>query len=342
MPVTRRPRGHVLVEKGPRVISTKPRAPDVVAATHGAGTPTTAVFFNHRQERCGVYQMGSRIGRALDAAGVATYVECPDHATASMTMRRLHPRVAVYNWHPATIPWAPELVRRHPACKHIGLMHEISPENPAAGAEVFPLRIVSDPSFPSTLGVFATIRHIPRSDPPPPPNARFTVGSFGFAVGGKMFGEITTAVAKEFPGALVRLRVPSAHYGDDAGALARATAEGVRNTGADVELQIEHDFLTEPELIRWLQGNDLNVFFYDYNPGRGISSVLDYAIAARRPIAINGSQMFRHVDADLGTYPKYSLLQSLDALGSVKRLYETWSPDAMVQQYRAIIGHVLA
>lgn len=301
------------------------------------------MFFNHATERCGVYQMGARIGRALEAHGVAWYCEATTMQGAASYIRNHRPRVAIYNWHPATIPWAHGLMRQFPSIKHVGLIHEISPENVMAGSEIFALRIVSDPSFPNAPGVFSTIRHIPRADPPPGPNARFTVGSFGFAVGGKMFGEIASAVGREFPGALLRLRVPSAHYGDDAGALARATAEGVRGTGADVELQIEHDFLSEAELITWLQGNDLNVFFYDYNPGRGISSVIDYAIAARRPIAINGSQMFRHVSDALGTYPDRSLVDSLDSDNNVVQgLYDEWNVERMVDEYRRILDCVTA
>ena len=284
--------------------------------------------------------MGSRIGRTLADAGLVTYVEISDHSRAIAAMQAMRPRVAIYNWHPSTIPWAPDLVGRFPDVKHIGLMHEISPENPASGSEVFPLRIVSDPSFVSAPGLFPTIRQIPRSDPPPPPNERFTVGSFGFAVGGKMFGQISTAVGEAFPGALLRIRLPSAHYGDDGGGLARATADGVRGTAANVELKIDHDFLSEPELIRWLAGNDINVFFYDYNPGRGISSVIDYAIAARRPIAINTSQMFRHVSSALGTYPERSLQESMASVDIVQGLYDDWSPARLVEEYRSIFAAI--
>lgn len=285
--------------------------------------------------------MGVRIGHALAAAGVATYVEVTEHAKAIAVVQAARPRVVIYNWHPATIPWAPDIVRRFPGSKHLGLVHEISPENPAASSEVFLYRVVSDPSFPADgRSLFRTIRHIPRSDPPPGhyENEVMTIGSFGFAVGGKMFHAIVQAVASEFPGARVRLRIPSAHFGDDAGALARWAADGARSVGADVKLEVEHDFLPEAELVRWLAANDLNVFFYDHNPGRGISSVIDYAIAARRPIAINGSQMFRHVAGVLGTYPDKSLRESLESVVVVRDLYEQWSPERLAADYRAILA----
>jgi hypothetical protein len=300
-----------------------------------------AVFFNHSTARCGVYQMGHRIGTTLAAAGVATYMEIATHGAALDAMASLRPRVAIYNWHPSTIPWAPDLVRRFTATKHVGLMHEISPENMASGADVFPYRIVSDPSFPADgHTLFRSTRHVPRSSPPGPNNEVMTIGSFGFAVGGKMFHAIVQAVAQEFPGARVRLRIPSAHYGDDAGALARHAADGARSVMGSVTLEIEHDFLGEDALVRWLGGNDLNVFFYDYNPGRGISSVLDYAIAARRPIAINGSQMFRHVLGRLGAYPERRLVDALDSARAIEDLYQAWNPDRLAQDYRDMLAAI--
>lgn len=294
-----------------------------------------AVFLNHQQQRCGVYQMGRRIGQALAEGGLVKYYELADHRTADALMESLRPRIAIYNWHPSTIPWAPALVQRFTATKHVGLIHEISPENVGSGAETFPYRIVCDPSFPSNgATLFRSVRHVPRSGSAKVENETITIGSFGFAVGGKMFHAIVQAVAQEFPGATVRLRIPSAHYGDDAGALARHAAEGARSVVDNVNLQVEHDFLPEHELVDWLSRNDLNVFFYDYNPGRGISSVIDYAIAARRPIAINESQMFRHVKDRLGSYPTQSLRAALENGPAVEALYHEWSLERLVQDYR--------
>ncbi len=300
-----------------------------------------AIFLNHQQQRCGVYQMGRRIGRTLQDAGLVTYMEVVDQRIAEGALSSLRPRAVIYNWHPATLPWAPTLARRFPAIKHVALMHEISPENPGADRELFAHRVVCDPSFAADgVSLFRTIRHVPRFDAPERTQGEpLTIGSFGFAVGGKLFPMLVGAVADEFPGARVRLRIPSAHYGDDAGHLARQLADASRSsTKQAVTVEVEHDFLGEDELVRWLSGNDLNVFFYDYNPGRGISSTVDYAIAAQRPISVNGSQMFRHVP-ELGVYPQRSLREALSTNGPVVRgLYETWSTDRMVQDYAAILA----
>jgi len=298
------------------------------------------LFLNHAIARCGVYQMGRRIGQALDAAGVAHYAETPDLDSALALTQSHHPIVIIYNWHPSTLPWAPELIRRMPGSKHVGLMHEIAPEAPRMGAEIFPIRIVCDPSFPTDgVSLFRSVRHVPRYEAQRTGNDVMTVGSFGFAVGGKMFPTIVHAVGAEFPGARVRLRIPHAHYGDEEGALAQRFAKAARDvTVGGVTVEVAHDFLDEGELVTWLASNDLNVFFYEPNRGRGIASVLDYAIAAQRPIAINDSQMFRHVHSWLGCFPERSLRESIVTGAVVEALYETWSPKQLVADYQQMLG----
>lgn len=309
-----------------------------------------ALFINHQTERCGVYQMGRRIGLALSDAKVAHYLETWDLGTAIQVTQIHRPAVVIYNWHPSTLPWAPEVIRRFPEAKHVGLIHEIAPDAASVGSEIFDYRMVCDPDFPvDGRTVFRSVRHVPRSDVPEAhsvggvfdlrPDETLTIGSFGFGVGGKLFATVVHAVGAEFPGATVRLRIPSAAYGDDGGDLARRHAASARAVSVgDVRVEVSHDFLGEDDLVRWLAGNHMNVFFYEPNGGRGISSVIDYAIAARRPIAINDSQMFRHVHRTLGAYPAKSLRASLDSGHAVDDLYRSWTPERLARDYADMIS----
>lgn len=323
----------------------------------------TALFVNHQTEKCGVYQMGARIGRTLADAGLVDYLETWDLGTALLHAGAYD--VVIYNWHPSTLPWAPEVVKRYPSAKHVGLIHEIAPDAPHVGAEIFPYRMICDPSFPADgRTTFRSVRHVPRFAEGGPDAPRWaetrrchcgmslrprqrtciccppTIGSFGFAVGGKMFATIAHAVGDAFPSATVRLRIPHAHYGDARGDMAMRHATSARAVFiGGVRVEVQHEFLPETALVRWLGDNDLNVFFYEPNGGRGISSVIDYAIAAQRPIAINDSQMFRHVREQLGTYPTKTLRQSLERNEKiVMDLYRAWSPERLVQDYAEMIS----
>ena len=58
------------------------------------------------------------------------------------------------------------------------------------------------------------------------------------------------------------------------------------------------------QLLDFLAQNSLNAFLYEYQNGRGISSVVDHALAVKRPLALTRSSMFRHVN---GTRPPITM-----------------------------------
>ncbi len=88
------------------------------------------------------------------------------------------------------------------------------------------------------------------------------------------------------------------------------------------------NYLSNEELLTWLSGNAVNCFFYNDQRGPGISSVIDLALTARRPLAITPSTMFRHV---VGTIPSIVVGQSSlrniiqQGLAPLERYYTEWS-----------------
>jgi hypothetical protein len=69
----------------------------------------------------------------------------------------------------------------------------------------------------------------------------------------------------------------------------------VRKQG--IILSFRHSLLTPKQLLDSLARNTANIFLYDETPSKGISNILEYAIAARRPLIVNDCPMFRHVTA---------------------------------------------
>lgn len=61
---------------------------------------------------------------------------------------------------------------------------------------------------------------------------------------------------------------------------------------------ITNEFFSNEEILLFLSSNDTNIFLYDHMYGRGISSVIDYAISAKKPFVISDSYMFRHIYSD--------------------------------------------
>jgi hypothetical protein len=179
------------------------------------------------------------------------------------------------------------------------------------------------------------------------PPARVTIGSFGFGYFGKGFRELVQRVNEEFDEADVRLHIPSNDIIDLDGNNARQLAQiaMAQELKPGIRVLVDHDFFTKDELLDFLAGNTLNAFFYDpvTRPALGISSVIDYALAVRRPLALTPSGMFRHVlDASPPiTIDRASLREIIsNGTGPLEQFYERWSPRSFVEDYERIFDEI--
>ncbi len=105
------------------------------------------------------------------------------------------------------------------------------------------------------------------------------------------------AVQQEFDEATIRLHIPISPFMDPQGKQAVEIADRCRAlvVKPGVELIVTHEFLSQQEMLDFLAQNSLNAFFYAENTGRGLSSVVDMALAVDRPLALTKSLMFRHL-----------------------------------------------
>src|SRR5260370_41640550 len=74
------------------------------------GTQARGLLVTHRGQRCGVWQFGARLHRALVAGGGIEwhYVECADLRDFQTAAAASKPDVVLVNFHPFTLPWAAE------------------------------------------------------------------------------------------------------------------------------------------------------------------------------------------------------------------------------------------
>jgi SAM-dependent methyltransferase len=115
-----------------------------------------------------------------------------------------------------------------------------------------------------------------------------------------------------------------------------------------VDLEVTTHFMTDEELMVWLADSSLCAFLYeDPKPGawRGLSSVLDYALAANVPIAVSRSPMFRHVTrAEPSVCIEDRTLKGIMESGTtVLDVYrERWSHGNLIKRYEEVISTCLA
>jgi len=171
------------------------------------------------------------------------------------------------------------------------------------------------------------------------------IGSFGFGLENKGFARIVDQVNLEFESATIRLHIPVSFYCDPDGSLAHRTIQACRERAKPgIVIEASHDFKPKGALLDWLAGNTINCFFYDELNGRGVSSVIDLALAARRPIAITNSAMFRHVaHAEPSILIERASLREIIAngLSPLAPFLRSWVEEQLVQDYERILGIIM-
>lgn len=261
---------------------------------------TKILFVSNPSTQCGINEFGKNIA-ALMARSTkleVIYQAMPEQTAPEQfyeVVRRLDPRVIFYNYHPLIMGWLnddvlAQLERDAPEIKHIGFAHDETPSLPHLHAIVH-----LDPTMTPTRREFVVGRPLPRFTPQREPLAN-VIGSFGLGAAYKGFHLVVDRVNAEFERATIRLHMPFRHYEDPNGHEARRIADECRRRAKPgITVEVSHDFKSKDELLEWLSENTLNCFFYDRQDGAGVSSVLDLALPARRPIALTDSWMFRHV-----------------------------------------------
>jgi hypothetical protein len=260
----------------------------------------TVLFCNTQNEQCGVYQYGRHLFDALYQSTEFDFVYIQPGSAEQLTVEVVkHMPVAVlYNWHPDQGGWMKEAPLWFPTKARVRqylVYHDWD-----ADVSKFDGVMFSDPTMPDHDNWYAIPRPLPQWTPLPlePPDEKCPVlGVHGF--GGASADWLVTRAMDEFDWAVLRLHLPSAHYGDADGVTARNMADLCRKHASrkpGIELQISHHWMSVPRMMHWLSFNDMNVYLRDPAAHwRGVSSALDAALAVRRPLAVNKCEGFRHV-----------------------------------------------
>lgn len=257
----------------------------------------SVLFVNTTEPRCGVHQYGANLFSLLeDSARYAfRYFQPKNDRELQMASRSCQTDAIIYNWAPNIGGWMGHFPFQDYALHHIAVYHDGHIPHESFDAILF-----SDPTMPQHSNWYPIGRPVPRwevQDLPMRPKDTPWIGINGFLGAWAAIG--VRQILHEFPKCKLRLHLPAAVYGDPDGAQAAAQIQACTNLVAlrpETTLEVRREFLPMPELLQWLSDNDLNVYARDAAmPWRGVSSVLDPALAVRRPIAVNLCSAFRHV-----------------------------------------------
>jgi hypothetical protein len=311
---------------------------------------TKILLVSHTEKRCGVYQFGLNIGKALKTSSKYSFIysECSNADELFFAVNQIKPLVIIYNYYPSTLPWLSSKILNKINATHVGMIHEVT-QNVADSItnDFFDYHIAPDPTLilRNPL-VFKTGRLVQKYVNHYALPEITTIGSFGFGLQGKGFERLIKTVQEEYDEAIIRLNIPFAAFGDANGEQALTIAQRCQDllVKSGVKLSLSHDFLTQEQLLDFLAQNTLNAFFYQKNEDRGISSVIDYALGVKRPIAITKSNMFRHI---FSGHPSLciensSLRQIIDnGVAPLEGFCQDWDEANLVYDYELIIDKIL-
>jgi len=132
-----------------------------------------------------------------------------------------------------------------------------------------------------------------------PPGNVIKIGSFGFGGWNKNFTGIVEAVNQQFSEpVMINFNISYADYFEYS--IERGTshviAEKCRQlANPNVIINISHDYMNIEDTVRFLNSNDINLFLY-HDVGPGISSCVDFALMAEKPLMVNRSKSFNNIN----------------------------------------------
>jgi len=304
------------------------------------------LFVNHSQQQCGVYQHGKRTAEILSADDRIDieYIEINNSDSLFIKNYEINPDVIVYQWHISTMPWLNKKIISLIDAKQFIFFQEGSGDVPTylnatgyiMGNMENSINNKNFYSLPRAI-VEKEIKTLPLNNP-------IKIGSFGLATPNKNFDDICRKVVNEFTDAEIRLHLTRANM---AGSLAEKMLKDIIYecksvvNDTNIKLNITTHFVSDDEIINFLQENDVNLFFYDNQPERGIASATDYAIGAETRFGVNNSSMFRHI---LKECPELDVtnkkIKDLINLGNVPalKLKSLWGNKKLCDRFIEIIN----
>ena len=305
------------------------------------------LFVNPPITQCGVHQYGKRLFDALDQYGRNAYRLVGPSVPSDLQVAEAcyHPDLFIFNWHPGInlCDWYHTYGRARNA---VAIYHDGDLDETAWRGVLF-----SDPTKQNQGKWYSIGRPLPDWSASGEyrvfnRNSRPIIGINGFVGAWAPLGVIV--VMQQCAEALIRLHLPYAVYGDGDGGQARHAAAECKRIAArkpGIVFEVSHDFMSPTELSLWLSQNDLNLYVRNLPPHwRGVSSVLDYALAARRPIAVNSNVAFRHVHGlnpsiQIEHLPLRTIMEN--GIAPLEPLLDAWSPAKVAEGVELQLANIL-
>lgn len=298
------------------------------------------LFINRKERQCGVHQYGVDTYESISKIDSFDFSYKDVSSFEDIQSEFGKYDIYIYNYNPLTLKFLDVNSENKSGGVNIGVLHETPPRYvPDVKFKFFDYLVMGDCSLQIDRKDFFIVPRNIKYLNCYEPNKIPVIGTFGFATPGKGHRTIFNHVQKEFDEAIIRINCPPADfYSFDVTGYKRVLESFIYKP--NIKLEYSTDFMTPEETIKFLSKNDINAFFYDYQPQGGIASSLDYALGSKRPLAITRCMMFRHI-------LKYNLpitiedinLRSIMDAGTIPLsiIYKDWNETKFIEAYEKIL-----
>jgi len=288
-------------------------------------------FLNTKKPNCGVYQYGKRLVSNLNTI---QYYELETYDDLLNLLPTIKERILIFNYIKTGSPTGPFAWLTDDILNELRRSGKIVAQIYHAFDTLhFDYFLHQNPIVQDVDNIISLPRPLPKVSRDLITDRAVNVdcpifGSFGLSNDEKNFPMLIRLVNDQFDAAKVRIHITNGYYGDVSG----KKCDSIIQECLDIEvkpsinIEIEKSFLTTDDVVYFLSENDLNVFLYYHSGFGGVSSVVDYAIAAEKPVALGNSDMFSHIfSKDICV--DYNSLSNIISLGSdnVLAWKEKWS-----------------
>jgi hypothetical protein len=266
----------------------------------------TVLFVSHKAPRCGIQQYGIDTVRELSKSKKYNVIHIKVESKAELDAEMAKAGTVdamVWNYPVQLRAWVDENNPNKPNPIPTALInHDSSTQSGIDGSYRSPYFsdfIYFNPALTSTKSFVHVIpRLIKKCMVLQKEGLRYQkhiIGTFGFATTVKKLKMFCDEVKYNFENALIRVHIAPNDVVDPTGYSSNQFMGIIRDNLSDsFNVERSNVYKTTEEMVQWLSENDLNVFFYEAGQ-LGLSSSLDYAIAAGKPIALNKVPAFDYL-----------------------------------------------
>jgi hypothetical protein len=315
-------------------------------------------FVTNSAIRCGIHQYGRAVHRVLSASSKFEYKFTPtinefqandvqDKQQWTNWLKHMDCDAILYNHCHNTMNWLDQEV-----VAGVG-----KPQFLITGHDIFSTfpgithHFVTNPLFENTDTHSALLRPLllDHDLQYQPPGETIKVGTVGLAYTSKNLPLLVRYVNESFPSTQkVELNI-HATVGKYTPGSEQHIDRAIKTCSAFAADNVTVKFTTEfveslDDVVNMLHNNDINVFLYNDEPNRfAVSSALDLALSARKPVAISDSSMFAHArhvrDIVVDTMElQYSTGKQINwipdilkaGMSPTQEFYQRWAPDKFI------------